>query len=68
MNVCNCSLCTFPLPEVVKADATIDVDYGQVADHHVYELDGSLKYIELAHVSCAVADNDRRDSNYWRTP
>ncbi len=41
-------------------------DFGKaVADHYVYDIEGDLDYIELAHKRCAQTDNDRRLDNYW---
>lgn len=51
---CLCSVCRLNIKEGDK-----------MADHYVYEFDGSLDYIELAHENCAIADNAARRSTYW---
>ena len=37
----------------------------RLADHIVLEFDGSLDYIELAHIDCARKDNAERGNSYW---
>lgn len=49
-----CAICRYEiLPQ--------DFEEGQVADHEVYDFDGYLDYIELAHLACAKYD----DTGYW---
>lgn len=36
-----------------------------VLQHDELETDGSLKYIQLAHRSCAETDNENYDYDYW---
>jgi len=53
-----CALC---------GSAILDYMYSSdmVADHIVLDIEGDLDYIELAHRSCAVADNNMSDRSYW---
>jgi hypothetical protein len=39
----------------------------ELADHYVYDVEGELDYIEIAHVECAKKDNARRAAASLRT-
>jgi hypothetical protein len=55
MNViCSCGICNLPILEGDK-----------MSDHAVFDFEGDLDYIELAHLGCAVSDNGQREANYW---
>lgn len=57
-DVCRCSCCGGMV-------TTFDIDRGDVADHRVYEVDGSLDFIELAHKVCAIVHNLGSGTTYW---
>jgi hypothetical protein len=47
--ICSCSVCR---------DGCYNSQ--ELADHYVYDIEGNLDYIEIAHQACAKADNARR--------
>ena len=52
--VCHCAIC----------GKTIHVT-DAAADHFVYDMEGDLDYIELAHADCAELENEARGFAYW---
>ena len=53
--VCHCTIC----------GKEIRVTDHAIADHFVWDIDGSLDYIELAHGDCAALENEARGFAYW---
>ena len=53
--ICGCAICQ---GDILEGDV--------MADHKVYDrCDGELDYIELTHLECAKADNDKNQYGYW---
>lgn len=52
-----CTICEKELPIEFTAET--------VSDHWVFDFDGELDYIELAHRDCAI--NDESQNDYWNT-
>jgi len=58
--ICFCAICGQPVTVGQQRD-------GDIADHWVFELDGTLDYIEIAHKYCAERDNRARNTpKYWK--
>jgi hypothetical protein len=54
---CACSICQKMLPENAQT--------GELADLYVYDFDGELNYILLAHQSCAEQTDPNQENWKW---